>query len=87
MLFPLVTYDSETFRLLLISPNWATPPVVTHRLDTIIGDGRTWDTVQFVAANSRDELNTLAAGVATQVASGDAYVIGICASLDAITHQ
>jgi len=54
---------------------------------TIIGDGRTWDTVQFVPANSRDELNTIAAGVATQVASGDAYVIGICASLDAITHQ
>ena len=40
---------------------------------TIIGDGRTWNTVQLVPANSLDELNTTAVGAATQVASGDRY--------------
>lgn len=52
---------------------------------TIIGDGRKWDTVQFANASSPDDYNKIVASLAPQVASGDAYVIGIRASLNAIT--
>lgn len=41
MKFPSVTVGDLTFRLLLLPPNWSTPPVVTHRLDTLVGEGRT----------------------------------------------
>ena len=53
---------------------------------TIIGDGRKWDTVQFAHATSPDDYNKLVTSLAPQVASGDAYVIGIRASLNAITQ-
>ena len=52
---------------------------------TIIGDGRKWDTVQFANATSPDDYNKLVTSLAPQVAAGDAYVIGIRASLNAIT--
>jgi hypothetical protein len=52
---------------------------------TIIGDGRKWDTVQFANAASPDDYNKLVTSLAPQVAAGDAYVIGIRASLNAIT--
>jgi hypothetical protein len=52
---------------------------------TIIGDGRTWDTVQFVAAGSPDELSSIHAQVSQQV-SGDAYVMAVRASMDSITQ-
>lgn len=41
MKFPLVTVGDLTFRLLLLRPDWGTPPQITHRLDTLIGEGRT----------------------------------------------
>ncbi|NDE70253.1 MAG: hypothetical protein EB050_03805, partial [Actinobacteria bacterium] len=53
---------------------------------TIIGDGRKWQTVQFANATSPDDYNKLVASFAPQVAAGDAYVIGIRASLNAITQ-
>ena len=53
---------------------------------TIIGDGRKWSTVQFANATSPDDYNKLVTSLAPQVASGDAYVIGIRASLNAITQ-
>ncbi|MFM8452011.1 MAG: hypothetical protein ACKOAQ_04015, partial [Acidimicrobiaceae bacterium] len=53
---------------------------------TIIGDGRKWSTVQFANATSPDDYNKIVASLATQVASGDAYVIGVRASLNAITQ-
>ncbi len=52
---------------------------------TIIGDGRKWQTVQFANATSPDDYNKLVTSLAPQVAAGDAYVIGIRASLNAIT--
>ncbi|MFM8943555.1 MAG: hypothetical protein ACKOH5_09185 [Acidimicrobiaceae bacterium] len=53
---------------------------------TIIGDGRKWSTVQFANATSPDDYNKIVASLAPQVASGDAYVIGVRASLNAITQ-
>lgn len=53
---------------------------------TIIGDGRKWSTVQFARATSPDDYNKIVASLAPQVASGDAYVIGVRASLNAITQ-
>ena len=53
---------------------------------TIIGDGREWQTVQFANTTSPDDYNKLVTSLAPQVASGDAYVIGIRASLNAITQ-
>ena len=53
---------------------------------TIIGDGRTWDTVQFANATSPDDYNKIVTSLAPQVASGEAYVIGVRASLNAITQ-
>ncbi|NDC46578.1 MAG: hypothetical protein EBZ68_03260, partial [Actinobacteria bacterium] len=52
---------------------------------TIIGDGRTWDTVQFVAAASPDELSSMHAKVSQHIA-GDAYVMAVRASMDSITQ-
>jgi len=52
---------------------------------TIIGDGRSWDTVQFVAANSAAELERTIASLHGTV-DGDAYVMGVRASMDAITQ-
>ena len=52
---------------------------------TIIGDGRTWDTVQFVAAASPEDLSSLHAKVSQHIA-GDAYVMAVRASMDSITQ-
>ena len=53
---------------------------------TIVGDGRTWDTVQFVVAQSPDDYKKISESLSTEVSAGDAYVIGVHASLDAITQ-
>jgi hypothetical protein len=52
---------------------------------TIIGDGRTWDTVQFVAAASPEDLSSMHAKVSQHIA-GDAYVMALRASMDSITQ-
>lgn len=52
---------------------------------TIIGDGRLWDTVQFVAVDSMADLERAIASVPA-LAVGDAYVMGVRASMDAITQ-
>jgi hypothetical protein len=41
MKFPLASYDGLDFRVLLIRPNWAEAPVITHFAETLIGEGRT----------------------------------------------
>lgn len=52
---------------------------------TIIGDGRSWDTVQFVAVDTATEMERAIASLPT-LAAGDAYVMGVRASMDAITQ-
>ena len=52
---------------------------------TIIGDGRKWDTVQFVPVASNEELQRIVASHAA-LPHGDAYVMGVRASMDAITQ-
>jgi hypothetical protein len=50
---------------------------------TIIGDGRKWDTVQFIPVNSVDEIDAFAKRVSTE--NGDAYVMGVQVTLDSLT--
>jgi hypothetical protein len=50
---------------------------------TIIGDGRKWDTVQFIPVNSVDEIDAIAKRVSTE--NGDAYVMGVQVTLDSLT--
>ena len=52
---------------------------------TIIGDGRKWDTVQFVAARSANELEDLHTTASAKI-TGDAYVMAVRASMDSITQ-
>jgi hypothetical protein len=52
---------------------------------TIIGDGRKWDTVQFVPVASDDEAELLAASI-PGTADGGAYVMTVRASMDSITQ-
>ena len=52
---------------------------------TIIGDGRTWDTVQFLSADSDAALDALHKSVAGRI-QGDAYVMSVRASMDSITQ-
>ena len=52
---------------------------------TIIGDGRTWDTVQFVPINSTSDAESLAKSLTT-AAEGDMYVMTVRASMDAVTQ-
>ena len=52
---------------------------------TIIGDGRKWDTVQFVPVASNEELQRVVASHAA-LPHGEAYVMGVRASMDAITQ-
>ena len=52
---------------------------------TIIGDGRAWDTVQFVSVTSASDAELLAKSMAA-TANGDAYVMTVRASMDAITQ-
>jgi uncharacterized protein (DUF1330 family) len=52
---------------------------------TIIGDGRKWDTVQFVPVASNDEMELLAKSI-SGTADGDIYVMTVRASMDAVTQ-
>ena len=52
---------------------------------TIIGDGRKWDTVQFVAVDSEAELDKLHATTSASI-TGDSYVMAVRASMDSITQ-
>jgi uncharacterized protein (DUF1330 family) len=52
---------------------------------TIIGDGRAWDTVQFVPIASANDAESLAKSV-TATADSDIYVMTVRASMDAITQ-
>jgi len=52
---------------------------------TIIGDGRKWDTVQFIHVNSVDDVAAIAQRVSTE--NGDAYVMGVQVTLDSITQE
>lgn len=51
---------------------------------TIIGDGRKWDTVQFIHVNSVDDVAAIAQRISTE--NGDAYVMGVQVTLDSITQ-
>jgi hypothetical protein len=52
---------------------------------TIIGDGRKWDTVQFVPVESTEALTSLVSSL-PPYAKGEAYVMGVRASMDSITQ-
>ena len=52
---------------------------------TIIGDGRKWDTVQFIHVKSVDDINEIAQRISTE--DGDAYVMGVQVTLDSITQE
>lgn len=52
---------------------------------TVIGDGRAWDTVQFVAAAAPGDLAELHADAAAKV-DGESYVMSVRASMDSITQ-
>jgi hypothetical protein len=52
---------------------------------TIIGDGRTWDTVQFVPVTSSGSVESLATSLSATV-DGDLYVMTIRVSMDSITQ-
>lgn len=54
-----------------------------HVEGTIIGDGRKWDTVQFIAVSSPEEVEAIAQRVSTE--NGDAYVVGVQVTMDNIT--
>ena len=51
---------------------------------TIIGDGRPWDTVQFVPVQSAEHLQSVVDGLPSY-AKGGAFVMGVRASMDSIT--
>jgi len=69
------------------SSAFATLPGATNLAaeGTIIGDGRTWDTVQFVPINSISDTESLAKSLTT-APDGDMYVMTVRASMDAITQ-
>lgn len=50
---------------------------------TIIGDGRKWDTVQFIPVDTLDDVENLAQKVSTE--NGDAYVMGVQVTIDSLT--
>lgn len=52
---------------------------------TIIGDGRSWDTVQFVPVSSAGEVESLATSLSA-TSDGDMYVMTVRASMDSITQ-
>jgi len=52
---------------------------------TVIGDGRSWDTVQFVAAGSADEARSAATAAGCVGLPGESYAMSLRVSLDAIT--
>jgi len=69
------------------SSAFATLPGATNLAaeGTIIGDGRTWDTVQFVPINSISDTESLAKSLTT-TPDGDMYVMTVRASMDAVTQ-
>ena len=69
------------------SSAFATLPGATNLAaeGTIIGDGRTWDTVQFVPINSISDTESLAKSLTT-TPDADMYVMTVRASMDAITQ-
>lgn len=50
---------------------------------TIIGDGRKWDTVQFIPVSHPDEVEEIAQKISTD--HGDAYVMGVQVTIDSLT--
>jgi len=52
---------------------------------TIIGDGRKWDTVQFIPVDSVEEVEAIAAYVKDSAAD-DCYVMGVQVTLDCLTQ-
>ena len=52
---------------------------------TIIGDGRKWDTVQFVAVSSHEQLQSVVSSL-PHYPNGEAFVMGVRASMDSITQ-
>ena len=52
---------------------------------TIIGDGRKWDTVQFVAVSSHEQLQSVVSSL-PNYPNGEAFVMGVRASMDSITQ-
>jgi hypothetical protein len=53
---------------------------------TIIGDGRTWDTVHFMAVDSVEQLHDVTRNL-PRYPQGEAFVMGVRASMDAITQS
>jgi hypothetical protein len=63
----------------------AIPEAINFAVEgTIIGDGRKWDTVQFVPVSSVDEVHAIAESL-NNSAEGDCYVMGVQVTLDCIT--
>jgi cell division ATPase FtsA len=54
-----------------------------HVEGTIIGDGRKWDTVQFIPVSNAAEVEAIAQRISTE--NGDAYVMGVQVTMDSIT--
>lgn len=50
---------------------------------TILGDGRKWDTVQFIPVSHPDEVEAIAQQISTE--NGDAYVMGVQVNIDSLT--
>ena len=50
---------------------------------TIIGDGRKWDTVQFIPVSGPEEVEAIAQKISTE--NGDAYVMGVQVTIDSLT--
>jgi hypothetical protein len=50
---------------------------------TIIGDGRKWDTVQFIPVSNAADVEAIAERISTK--NGDAYVMGVQVTMDSIT--
>ena len=51
---------------------------------TIIGDGRKFDTVQFVSVANQDEADALVASI-NNLSAGESYAMTVSASIDGIT--
>jgi lysophospholipid acyltransferase (LPLAT)-like uncharacterized protein len=61
------------------------PQAVGMRAEgTIIGDGRKFDTVQFVSVANQDEADALVASV-NNLSAGESYAMTVSASIDGIT--
>lgn len=64
----------------------ALPNAVNFSVEgTIIGDGRKWDTVQFVAVSSQEQLQSVVSSL-PHYPTGEAFVMGVRASMDSTTQ-